>query len=94
MQNNLALIKEVRAQHLPSYMAVTGAFYTQCDLNRQVLATFPILNVLVTTAKRSSHFLLRSKVFNCLIHRWQLYKTFFAYLCQFSKINCYGAKYG
>ena len=94
MQNNLASIKKVRTEHLPRYTTAAGVLYTQSNLNRQVLTTLPILYILVTTAKRSSHLLLRTKVFNCFIHGWQLYKTFFAFLCQFSKLTKYFNQYG
>jgi len=92
MQNKLALIKEVRTQLLPRYVAITGHLYTQGNHNRQPLTLLPILDILVSTPKRPSHLLLRSKVFNCLIHSWQLYKTFFAFFCRFSKLVCQGAK--
>jgi len=94
MQNNLALIKEIRTQHLPRYVAVAGSFYSQCNFDRQVLTTAPVLDILVTTAKRPSHLCLRSEVFNCLIHTSRLYKTFFAFLLRFSKLTKYFNQYG
>ena len=94
MQNNLALIKEIRTQHLSRHVAVAGSFYSQCNFDRQVLTTPPVLDILVATTKRPSHLCLRSKVFNCLIHTSRLYKTFFAFLLRFSKLTKYINQYG
>ena len=93
MQNKFALLEEIRTQHLPRYVAVAGSFYSQCNFDRQVLTTAPVLDILVATTKRPSHLCLRSEVFNCLIHTSRLYKTFFAFLLRFSKLTKYFKNY-
>jgi len=87
MQNKFVLIKKIRTQHLPRYIAIAGTFYTQSNHHWQALTLSPVLDILRTTAKRPSHLLLRSKIFNCGFHSGQLYKTFFAYICRFSNLT-------
>ena len=62
---------------------LNGALHWKADFT-------PILDILMVTAKRSSHLLLCSKVFNKFIHIGNDTQRFFAYIVRFSNLGYRG----